>query len=141
MVLILRSGDYLYIGNVGDSRCYLQRDLDLWQVSEDHSLVYEQLREGLLKESELEQAEGKNIITRSVGFERDVVCDIFEREIMAGDKFVLCSDGLSGMISDNRINEICLSAKPADWPDRMIKEANDAGGDDNVTVVAVEVTE
>lgn len=141
MVLILRLGDHIYIGNVGDSRCYLQRGLDLWQVSEDHSLVYEQLREGIIKEEQLGQVEGKNIITRSVGFERDVVCDVFERELVTGDRYIICSDGLSGMLSDSRINEICLSCGPAEWPERMIKEANDAGGDDNVTVVSVVVTD
>lgn len=139
MVLVLHVGNHLYIGNVGDSRCYLQRGLDLWQVSEDHSLVYEQLREGIIKEEQLGQVEGKNIITRSVGFERDVVCDVFERELEPGDKYILCSDGLSGMLSDSRINEICLSCEPDEWPSRMIKEANDAGGDDNVTVLSVVV--
>lgn len=141
MVLILRSGNHLYIGNVGDSRCYFQRDFDLWQISEDHSLVYEQLREGIIKEEQLETVEGKNIITRSVGFERDVVCDVFERELAVGDRFMMCSDGLSGMVSNRRINEICLTCGPDEWPERMIKEANDAGGEDNITVVSVIIEE
>ena len=137
MVLVLKMGEHLYIGNVGDSRCYLQKSLYLWQVTEDHSLVYEQMREGIISESQLDQVEGKNIITRSVGYEREVVCDIFERELFLGDRYLLCSDGLSGMLSDSRINEICLSCPPWEWPERMIQEANAAGGDDNVSVLSL----
>ena len=137
MVIILRVGQHFYIGNVGDSRAYLQKDLSMWQVTEDHSLVYEQLREGIIKESQLDQVEGKNIITRSVGYEREVQCDILEREIISGDRYILCSDGLTGMVSDSRINEICISSHPSEWPERMVEEANVAGGDDNVTVLSI----
>ena len=139
MVVVLKVNEHFYIGNVGDSRVYLQKDLGLWQVTEDHSLVYEQLREGIIKESQLDQVEGKNIITRSVGYERDVQCDIFEREIKPGDRYILCSDGLTGMVSDSRINEICICSSPEEWPERMVIEANVAGGDDNVTVLSISI--
>lgn len=140
MVMALRFGNSLFIGNVGDSRCYLQSGMEMWQITEDHSLVYEQLREGLIGLEDVDTMEGKNIITRSVGYEREVVCDIIERSLQVNDRYILCSDGLYGMITDLRINEICLTTEVENWSKRMVEEAKLAGGDDNVTVLTLSVT-
>lgn len=130
-------GDTVYIGNVGDSRAYLFSQGQLWQITEDHSLVNEQLRAGLLKESDVERFAAKNVITRSVGFEREVQVDIVERTLQPGDMILICSDGLSGMIDDGQIAQICSSLPPKDVVSKCINEAKANGGDDNVTTLVI----
>jgi protein phosphatase len=127
----------LYIGNVGDSRAYLYAESKLWQLTEDHSLLNRQLRAGLLAESDIPNFAAKNVITRSVGFEREVDCDIIERQIQPDDLFLLCSDGLSGMVEDHSIAQICGQGKPQPVVTRCIEQAKKNGGDDNVTVLAL----
>jgi serine/threonine protein phosphatase PrpC len=94
-----------YIAQVGDSRVYLYREGDLWKITEDHSLVNEQVRSGLISRSQADKLTYKNVITRSVGFEEEVKVDIYEREIEKGDVFLLCSDGLTSMIDDEDIKK------------------------------------
>ena len=106
MVLLYAAGDSIYIANVGDSRAYLYRRPHLWQITEDHSLVYEQLRAGMINEDQVKSFVGKNVITRSVGYERNVDVDVYERPVQNGDCFLLCSDGLSGLVDDHIIEEI-----------------------------------
>lgn len=128
----------LYVANVGDSRCYLYRKPYLWQVTEDHSLVNEQIRLGMMSEEQARKVVGKNVITRSVGFERDVFPDILEREVSSGDTFIFCSDGLSGMVTDNDLASL-LNHTPIDKVAQiMIEKALDHGGDDNVTALVVQ---
>ena len=79
----------------------------------------------------------KNVITRSVGFERDVMCDILERVLEPDDMIILCSDGLSGMVTDAKIAEICQSFSPNKIVEECIKEAKKNGGEDNVTVLII----
>jgi PPM family protein phosphatase len=137
LVAALMRNDTLYIANVGDSRCYLFTQNELFQITEDHSLVNEQLRAGLIKEKDLEKFAAKNVITRSVGFERDVQVDVIEREVHPGDLFLICSDGLSGLVSDKRIAEICRTKHPKEIVSICIDEAKRNGGDDNVTVMVL----
>lgn len=131
------AGDVLYVANVGDSRAYLFSKGFLWQITEDHSLVNEQLRAGLIKEKDVEKFAAKNVITRSVGFERDVQCDILERQMQPGDLVLICSDGLSGMVDDSKIAEICKTSKTDEIVSKCITEAKANGGDDNVTVLVL----
>lgn len=139
MVATWQVGDSMFIGNVGDSRVYLFRRPHLWQVTEDHSLINEQLRNGMLREDQIKQFVGKNVITRSVGYERDVIADILERPLLSGDCFLLCSDGLSGLVSDVELERI-LNETPANKVvDRCIEAALKAGGDDNVTALYLTV--
>lgn len=140
MVLGLISGNSAYIGNVGDSRAYLYRRPYLWQITEDHSLLNEQLRAGLIREDQIRQFVGKNVITRSVGYEREVTVDILERPLKSGDCLLLCSDGLSGLVSDQRLAEIINETPPAQVVDRCVEAALAGGGDDNVTVLFLSVT-
>ncbi|MBX9766177.1 MAG: Stp1/IreP family PP2C-type Ser/Thr phosphatase [Bdellovibrionales bacterium] len=137
MVSCLSRDNSLYFGNVGDSRVYLCRGGQLWQLTEDHSLIYEQIRAGNIKETEAAHLVAKNIITRSVGFEPDVTCDVVVRKLQANEIYILCSDGLSGLVSDQRICEIATSTSRAEIASRLIEEAKDNGGDDNVTVVVL----
>lgn len=127
----------IYIGNVGDSRCYLYRKPYLWQLTEDHSLINEQIRLGMMSEEQARKVIGKNVITRSVGFERDVFPDLLEREVSDGDTFLFCSDGLSGMVSDSEMCSIFNLNTVEKIAPIMIQKALEHGGDDNVTVLVL----
>jgi len=137
-ISLLVHGDHAIVGHVGDSRAYLVRDAQVWQLSEDHSLVNEQVRAGLLTEEEAKHSRLKNIITRSVGFEEDVLVDVVGVETRSGDKFLLCSDGLSNLIDTDEIRDAVVRTDVAQVPDLLIQLANSRGGDDNITVVAVQ---
>jgi protein phosphatase len=137
MVMSYVRDESIYIANVGDSRCYLYRRPFLWQVTEDHSLINEQIRLGMMTEEQARKLIGKNVITRSVGFERDVFPDLLEREVSPGDTFIFCSDGLSGMVPDNEICSIMNLNGVEKTAGLLMQKAIDHGGDDNVTVVVV----
>lgn len=137
MVMSYVRDNKIYIGNVGDSRCYLYRKPFVWQLTEDHSLVNEQIRLGMMTEEQARKAIGKNVITRSVGFERDVFPDLLEREISSGDIFLFCSDGLSGMVPDDEMMSIFNSNPVEKVVPLMIERALEHGGDDNVTVLVL----
>ena len=117
------------------------RGEDVWQLSEDHSLVNEQVRAGLLTPDEAKHSRLKNIITRSVGFEEDVLVDVMGVETRPGDKFLLCSDGLSNLIETEEIRDALIETELAEVPQKLIELANSRGGDDNITVVAVQRVE
>lgn len=141
MVMAIIRKKHLYIGNVGDSRCYLFKKPDLWQVTEDHSLINEQLRAGVMNEDQVRQFVGRNVITRSVGYERDVYPDVIEREIIPGEAFLLCSDGLSGLVEDPKISEILNKNTPDKVVKACVEQALANGGDDNVTVMLIQFGE
>lgn len=135
MVLLWESRGRIYIGNVGDSRAYMFRERNLWQLTEDHSLINEQVRAGVISEEEAPHVVGRNVITRSVGFERDVMVDILEREPQSGELYLLCSDGLSGLVPAERISAILAGSPVEEVVPKCIKEAKAAGGDDNISVI------
>lgn len=137
MVMSYVRDNRIFIGNVGDSRCYLYRKPYVWQLTEDHSLVNEQIRLGMMSEEQARKVIGKNVITRSVGFERDVFPDILEREISSGDVFLFCSDGLTGMVPDDEMMSIFNSNPVEKIVPIMIQRALEHGGDDNVTVLVL----
>jgi protein phosphatase len=136
-ISLLVHGDHAILGHVGDSRAYLVRDGEVWQLSEDHSLVNEQVRAGLLTQDEAKHSRLKNIITRSVGFEEDVLVDVMGVETRAGDRFLLCSDGLSNLVETEEIRAALGQDDVSRVPEVLIELANSRGGDDNITVVAV----
>jgi PPM family protein phosphatase len=138
MVAFLNVGDTAYIANVGDSRAYLFRSPHLWQITEDHSLVNEQVRAGVVKEEEADQLYGRNVITRSVGFERDVFADITTRQIQPDELFLLCSDGLSSLVPNDRIADICAKGSRKEIAQKLVTEAKRAGGDDNISVIIIQ---
>ncbi len=131
------SGDITFVAHVGDSRCYLARKGHIYQVSEDHSLVNEQLKAGAITPDEARHSRLKNIITRSVGFEADVTVDMMGLEIEPGDRFVLCCDGLSNLVDDQEILDIVRDAPIDMAPKKLIDLANERGGDDNITVIVI----
>lgn len=130
-----------YIANVGDSRVYQIRKNKINQITKDHSLVGEQIRAGLMSADDSRAQRLKNIITRSVGFQEDVDSDIDIRVVRKGDRYLLCSDGLSNLVSDDEIKDIVLNNDLEPAVKRLIDIANERGGDDNITVILAEVTE
>lgn len=140
LVVALIRNSKLYVANVGDSRAYLLRPTGMWQMTEDHSLINEQIKAGIIKEDDDSQM-GKNIITRSVGFERSTSCDILERELSPQDTYLICSDGLTGMVDDKTIFEIVQKTSPEKVVPELIKKAKENGGLDNVTVMYIAVAE
>lgn len=128
-----------YAGHVGDSRFYVVRGEHIQQISEDHSLVNEQVKAGIITEEQAKHSRFKNIITRSIGFEEDVLVDVMGVELEAGDQLLLCSDGLSNLVEDYEMRD-ALRSRPLDEVPRVLVDlANARGGDDNITVVVVEI--
>ena len=122
--------------HVGDSRAYLLRDGELARITEDHSLVEELLRQGRLTEEEAEEHPQRSIITRALGPEPDVEVDTVTLSAAAGDVYLICSDGLTSMVSEATVAEIMRGADAITAAaDRLVAAALDAGGRDNVTVV------
>jgi serine/threonine protein phosphatase PrpC len=132
----------LAIAHVGDSRAYLFRDGRLSRLTQDHSLVDELVRRGKLTEEQAAEHPQRSIITRALGPEPDVEPDTFTYPVRAGDVLLLCSDGLTSMISEDAVARILASSQVLDQAARtLIQEANDAGGRDNVTVVLFRLEE
>lgn len=132
--------DHVLVANVGDSRAYRIRDGEIVQLTQDHSLVAEQLRAGILSPEQARTHSMRNFILRSLGTEDDVRVDTFDFPVRRGDLFLLCSDGLSTMLDDLEIREIVLGSTTVEAAvDRLIARANAHGGDDNVTVVLARV--
>jgi len=127
--------NHCFVAHVGDSRCYLMRDGRILQLSEDHSLVNEQLKAGLITEAQARQSRFKNIITRSVGFDSDVEVDMIAVEVKGGDAFLMCSDGLCNFVTDPEMNDVVHDNFLHRAPEILIDLANARGGDDNITVV------
>lgn len=130
-------GDKAWYGHVGDSRMYLIREGRIHQVTEDHSLVQEQVAAGLITAEQAKVSVMRNIITRSIGFERDVKVDVGAVPLKRGDQFVLCSDGLTGHVEDDEILAVTMANERRRVPSILIRMANDRGGEDNSTVVIV----
>ncbi|MDQ6606415.1 MAG: Stp1/IreP family PP2C-type Ser/Thr phosphatase [Actinomycetota bacterium] len=129
---------HLVIAHVGDSRAYLIRDGKLKQLTQDHSLVGELVRRGKLTEEQAAEHPQRSIITRALGPEPSVEVDTWTYPARAGDVLLLCSDGLTSMISEERIGQILASATGLDQAaEALIAGANEAGGRDNITVVLV----
>jgi PPM family protein phosphatase len=136
---LLVRGPSAFVAHVGDSRCYLLRAGAIYQVSEDHSLVNEQLKAGVITPEEARTSRFRNIITRSVGFEEQVAVDLFGLDVQAGDRLVVCCDGLSNLIEDSEILRVVSQSELEDAPRRLVELANDRGGDDNISVIVVHV--
>ena len=135
-------GSELAIAHVGDSRAYLFRDGSLKRLTQDHSLVDELVRRGKLSEEEAAEHPQRSIITRALGPEPNVDVDTWTYPVRAGDVLLLCSDGLTSMISEDRVTEVLAGSQPLEAAAQgLIDEANRAGGRDNITVVLVRLEE
>ncbi|MBO4836931.1 MAG: Stp1/IreP family PP2C-type Ser/Thr phosphatase [Clostridia bacterium] len=140
LTVLWEDGDHVLLGHVGDSRAYLFRDGRLHQVSEDHSLVGQMLREGVIDEEQARRHPLRNVITRAVGTEETVRADVSEWPLQPGEKWLLCSDGLTDMVEDAEIERTLGSLPCSEAADRLISLALLSGGHDNVSVLLAEVS-
>lgn len=131
------SDNFVYIGHVGDSRVYLLRDGEFKQMTLDHSLVEQLVREGVLTEEEAQNHPMRNIITRAIGTDESVEVDVVVEERRKGDMWLACSDGLHGLVDDRQMRDALRQYAPEKAADVLLKAALDAGGRDNVTLVIV----
>jgi serine/threonine protein phosphatase PrpC len=138
-VALLCHAGYGIAAHVGDSRLYILREGRIQQLTEDHSLVGEQVKAGILTEEQARTSRFKNIITRSIGFEEEVLVDVLGIRLAAGDRLALCSDGLSNMMEDAELGALLGQGTPEEAARRLVDFANERGGDDNITVVVIEV--
>lgn len=126
--------------HVGDSRAYLYRDSELRRLTDDHSWVQEQVNAGILSEEEARSHPLKNVVTRALGGGAHVAVDLIEIPVGDGDRFLLCSDGLTGMVSDEEITAALASTRSLEQIVRgLVDLANERGGVDNITAITVEV--
>jgi len=128
-----------YLSHVGDSRAYLYRDGQAQQLSDDHTWVHEQVSAGMMTEDEAKDHKFRHVITRSVGFEREVVVDGAVLPVQPGDCYVLCSDGLSNYLPTDELGQIMCTNYYRDVPRLLVELANERGGEDNITVLVVHV--
>lgn len=147
LCLFFFKGPNLYIANVGDSRAYLIHEKKLYQITKDHTLVYEKLNMGLYNREQAKADPQKNILTRTVGYEDKVEPDIFTYKTQKNDLFLICSDGLSSYVSDRDtlflINKYIPEPGDAKEEDllnaakALVEQANSNGGGDNISVILI----
>ena len=132
--------DVMTVCNVGDSRLYLIRD-DITQVTRDHSYVQEMIDKGMMERGSEEYYKKKKYLTRAVGSEESVRADYFEVELMDGDYILLCSDGLTNMVDDDRLLSLISGNGSLEYKARkLIADANEGGGLDNIAVILIRYT-
>jgi serine/threonine protein phosphatase PrpC len=140
--IVFVDGSTAYFAHVGDSRAYLLRQGELSQVTEDHTLVQRMVNEGRLAPEEAAHHPQKNMITRALGVDSQVQVDLLTLELHAGDRILINSDGLSSMIDDEQISQVLRGADTVDEAaEQLVAAANEAGGEDNITVVVLDVEE
>lgn len=127
-----------YIGNVGDSRAYILKNNEIEQITDDHTYVNELLKEGKITKGEAKHHPKRNVITRAVGSEEYVHADIFEIELFENDVILLCTDGLTTHLSDEKIRDTLMEYGSSESVQKLIKLANDNGGTDNITIIIVD---
>jgi serine/threonine protein phosphatase PrpC len=135
----LHDGQFI-AAHIGDSRAYRYREGSLARLTSDHSLVQQLVEQGILSPAEARRAPNRNIVTRAVGIEIDVECDLIEVDARDGDVFLLCSDGLTDMLDDAAIARVCAAHAeddPASLVETLVDAALKEGGFDNVSVVAL----
>ena len=138
----LVDGSRVHLVHVGDSRAYLLRGGELAQLTEDHTLVHRMVMEGEISQEEAETHPHRSILTRALGVDQSVQVDEGDVEVAAGDRLLLCTDGLTGMVPEGQIREILLeSADPQEAVEKLVKVANRAGGIDNITAVILDFSE
>lgn len=133
--------NFLTVAHIGDSRLYRLRDDVFEQITKDHSLLQEQIDSGLISKEDARQSHNKNLVTRAVGIDPEVEAEIHSYEVVEGDVYLLCSDGLNDMIEDEEIQMtmIALSSNLELTAQQLVQAANDAGGRDNISVILVRV--
>ena len=141
LVTALFRDDRVAVAHVGDSRLYRLRGDLFEQITRDHSVLQEQIDNGILSREQARFSQNKNLVTRALGIDRSVVAEIHVYEALPGDIYLICSDGLSDMVADEDIHLAVsgLREKPQLAADHLVRMANDQGGRDNVSVILVRV--
>jgi protein phosphatase len=131
-----------HLAHVGDSRAYLLRAGSFRQLTEDHTLVNRMVRSGEISPDEAEVHPNRNVLLRSLGTEPEVDVDVQDVGLLEGDRLVICSDGLTGMVTEDQIQAILeAEPQPQEAAERLVRAANRAGGIDNITVVVLDALE
>lgn len=134
-------GPQLLLGHIGDSRCYRWRGNALLQITRDHSLLQEQIDAGLLTPEQAATSPNKNLVTRALGVESEVMLELHEHHVEKDDIYLMCSDGLSDMMDDAAIAGILQKGSSlADMVGELVSAANENGGRDNITVLLAQAT-
>jgi PPM family protein phosphatase len=138
LVVAVFRDDRMLLGHVGDSRCYRLRAGKLQQITRDHSLLQEQIDAGLITPEQAAFSSNKNLVTRAVGVEDLVLLETHQHEVMSGDLFLMCSDGLSDMLDDGSIAQVLQAHDSLQTQAHaLVDAANDAGGKDNISVILI----
>ena len=141
LVVALWHDNKMSVGHVGDSRLYRLRSETFEQVTRDHSLLQEQIDSGMITREQARFSQNKNLVTRAVGIDAEVETELHTYAVEPGDIYLLCSDGLSDMVTDEDI-QLTLSSLQANLPlaaEQLVQQANDNGGRDNISVILVRV--
>ncbi len=138
---LLIKGNKAIIGHIGDSRIYRLRNNELVQLTNDHSIVGEQLRLGKITPEEARVHPARGILSKVLGARQFIKADIFETEIQLNDEFVLCTDGVYSMIDGEKINLLIKCNSPETLASKLVDASNEAGGNDNSTVIAFKLDE
>ena len=141
LVACLFYDNFLTVGHIGDSRLYRMRNDALEQVTRDHSLLQEQIDSGLITKEDARSSHNKNLVTRALGIDPEVETETQSYEVLEGDIYLLCSDGLNDMIEDEEIQMtlIALRSNLDLTAQQLVQAANDAGGRDNISVMLIKV--
>ena len=141
LVACLFYDNFLTVGHIGDSRLYRLRNDALEQITRDHSLLQEQIDSGLITKEDARSSHNKNLVTRALGIDPEVDAEINSYEVLEGDLYLLCSDGLNDMIEDEEIQMtlIALRSNLDLTAQQLVQAANDAGGRDNISVMLIKV--
>ena len=143
LVVGVFTNNKLLVGHIGDSRMYRLRDQVLSQITEDHSVLQEQINSGYITPEQAKYALNKNLVTRALGIDHEVELELNEHDVEVGDIYLVCSDGLTDMVDDDAIqsvlNELMLDMNAA--AQALVQLANDNGGKDNISVILIKVKE
>ena len=140
LVVAIFTDNQLIVGHIGDSRLYRLRGEILTQLTEDHSLIQEQINAGLISLEQAEVSTKKNLVTRALGVDEEVELELQVFEVAVGDVYLLCSDGLSDLVKDATIAKILVDANDIIFAaNKLIETANESGGSDNISVIIAQV--
>ncbi|MDZ4098360.1 MAG: Stp1/IreP family PP2C-type Ser/Thr phosphatase [Methylophilaceae bacterium] len=141
LVAALFTNNKVLVGHVGDSRMYRLRGEQFEQITEDHSLLQEQIKSGLITPEQAKLSSNKNLVTRAVGIDPEVELELHEHDVEVGDIYLLCSDGLTDLVDDADIHAtlVGLSSNLEMAANQLVQMANDNGGKDNISVILAKV--
>ncbi len=139
LTVVVMKDNRTFVGHIGDSRLYRLRDGKFEQLTSDHTLVAEQVKSGKISKSEAQNHPSRHILSRVLGGRQFVVPDVFELDLKAGDKYLICTDGIYGLVSDEDMAEEIVASNILEIPKVLVAASNKAGGRDNSTAVAFEI--